>query len=174
MYSSTLVQKYSIFVTLSPTLIKAVILFPLNVMGVIPALILWFSGKLESYQFMTISIASGGILIMVGLYIIWITVSLFTDYGKGTPAPYSPPKVLVAIGIYRYVRNPMMIGVWCVLIGEASLFMSIGILIWFLIFFIASILFVTLWEEGNLESRFGESYCEYKRHVPRRIPRIRC
>jgi protein-S-isoprenylcysteine O-methyltransferase Ste14 len=160
-------------VTLSPTLIKAVILFPLNVMGVIPATILWFSGKLESYQFMTISIASGGILIMVGLYIIWITVSLFTDYGKGTPAPYSPPKILVAIGIYKYLRNPMMIGVWCVLIGEASLFMSIGILIWFLIFFITSIFFVTVWEEEDLESRFGESYCEYKRNVPRWIPRIK-
>ena len=111
---------------------------------------------------------------MVGLYIIWVTVSLFTNYGKGTPAPYSPPKILVTIGIYRYVRNPMMIGVWCVLIGEASLFMSIGILIWFLTFFIASILFVTLWEEGDLESRFGESYREYKRNVPRWIPRIRC
>ena len=160
--------------TISPTLIKAVILFPLNVMGVIPALILWFSGKLESYQFMAISIASGGILIMVGLYIIWVTVSLFTDYGKGTPAPYSPPKILVTIGIYRYVRNPMMIGVWSVLIGEASLFMSIGILIWFLIFFITSIFFVTLWEEEDLENRFGESYCEYKRNVPRWVPRIRC
>jgi len=159
--------------TLSPTLIKAVILFPLNVMGVIPALILWFSGKLESYQFLTISIASGGILIMVGLYIICITVALFTDYGKGTPAPYSPPKILVAIGIYSYVRNPMMIGVWFVLIGEASLFMSIGILIWFSIFFIASILFVTLWEEEDLENRFGESYREYKNNVPRWIPRIR-
>ena len=159
--------------TLSPTLIKAIILFPLNVMGVIPALILWFSGKLESYQFMAISTASGGIFIMVGLYIIWITVSLFTDYGKGTPAPYSPPKILVAIGIYSYVRNPMMIGVWFVLIGEASLFMSIGILIWFSIFFIASILFVTLWEEEDLENRFGESYREYKNNVPRWIPRIR-
>ena len=159
--------------TLSPTLIKAIILFPLNVMGVIPALILWFSGELESYQFMTISIVSGEILIMVGLYIIWITVSLFTDYGKVTPAPYSPPKVLVAIGIYRYVRNPMMIGVWCVLLGEASLFMSIGILLWFLIFFIGSILFVTLWEERDLERRVGEPYCEYKRKVPRWIPRVK-
>ena len=160
--------------TISPTLIKAVILFPLNVMGVIPTLILWFSGKLESYQLMTLSIVSGGLLILVGLSIIWITVSLFTDYGKGTPAPYSPPKILVAIGIYRYVRNPMMIGVWSVLIGEASLFMSIGILIWFLIFFITSIFFVTLWEEEDLENRFGESYCEYKRNVPRWVPRIRC
>ena len=160
--------------TISPTLIKAVILFPLNVMGVIPALILWFSGKLESYQLMTLSIVSGGILILVGLSIIWTTVSLFTDYGKGTPALYSPPKILVAIGIYRYVRNPMMIGVWSVLIGEANLFMSIGLLIWFLIFFIASILFVIVWEEKDLENRFGEYYCEYKRNVPRWIPRIRC
>ena len=160
--------------TISPTLIKAVILFPLNVMGVITTLILWFSGKLESYQLMTLSIVSGGILILVGLSIIWTTVSLFTDYGKGTPALYSPPKILVAIGIYRYVRNPMMIGVWSVLIGEANLFMSIGLLIWFLIFFIASILFVIVWEEKDLENRFGEYYCEYKRNVPRWIPRIRC
>ena len=142
-------------------------------MGVIPALILWFSGKLESYQFMTVSIASGGILIMVGLYIVWITVSLFTDYGKGTPAPYSPPNVLVAIGIYRYVRNPMMIGVWCVLIGEANFFMSAEILIWFLMFFIGSTLFVTLWEETDLEIRFGEPYCQYAKKVPRWIPRIK-
>jgi protein-S-isoprenylcysteine O-methyltransferase Ste14 len=161
-------------VTISPTLIKAVILFPLNVMGIIPTLILWFSGKLESYQIMTISIVSGGILILVGLFIIWITVSLFTDYGKGTPAPYSPPKILVAIGVYRYVRNPMMIGVWSVLIGEAILFMSIGLLIWFLIFFIVSILFVRVWEEKDMENRFGEYYSEYKKNVPRWIPRTRC
>ena len=141
-------------------------------MGVIPLLILWFSGKFESYQFKMIPIVSGGILIMVGLYIIWITVSLFTDYGKGTPAPYSPPKILVAIGIYRYVRNPMMMGVLCVLIGEADLFMSVGILIWFLVFFTGCILLVPLWEEPDLERRFGEPYREYKRHVPRWIPRI--
>ena len=79
----------------------------------------------------------------------------------------------MAIGIYRYVRNPMMIGVWCVLVGEANLFMSVGILIWFLMFFIGSILFVTLWEEGDLERRFGESYRKYKRKVPRWIPRMK-
>ena len=158
--------------TLSPALIKAAVLFPLNVMGVIPALILWFTGKFESYQFEAISLVPGGILIVVGLYICWITVSLFTDHGKGTPAPWTPPKILVTIGIYKYVRNPMMIGVWCVLIGEADLFMSVGILIWFLLFFIGSILLVPLWEEADLERRFGESYREYKRHVTRWIPKI--
>jgi protein-S-isoprenylcysteine O-methyltransferase Ste14 len=156
--------------TLSPTLIKAIILFPLNVMGIIPALILWFTVKLESYQFKFIQLASGGIFIILGLYIIYITVSLFTVYGKGTPAPYSPPKILVTIGIYKLVRNPMMIGVWSVLIGETVLFMNIGILIWFMIFFFSSILFVALWEEQDLEKRFGGSYREYKRKVPRWLP----
>lgn len=158
--------------TLSPTLVKAAVL-PLNVMGIIPALILWFSVNFESYQFKTISTVLGGVLIVVGLYICWITVSLFTDHGKGTPAPWAPPKILVIIGIYRYVRNPMMMGVWCVLIGEANLFMSVGILIWFLMFFIGSIFFVPLWEEADLERRFGESYREYKKDVPRWIPRIK-
>ena len=157
--------------TLSPTLIKAVILFPFNVMVIIPALILWISDQFQSYQFRIIPVVVGGVLILVGLYTIWITVSLFTDYGKGTPAPYAPPKILVIIGIYKHVRNPMMIGVWSVLCGEAILFFSFWVLIWFLIFFTASILFVTLWEEGDLESRFGESYREYKKKVPRWIPR---
>ncbi len=157
--------------TLSPTLIKAVILFPFNVMVIIPALILWISDQFQSYQFRIIPVVVGGVLILVGLYTIWITVSLFTDYGKGTPAPYAPPKILVAIGIYKYVRNPMMIGVWSVLCGEAILFFSFWVLIWFLIFFTASILFVTLWEEDDLENRFGESYREYKKKVPRWIPR---
>ena len=157
----------------SPALIKGVVLFPLNVMGIIPALILWFSGKFESYQFNTISTVSGGILVVGGFYTCWMTVSLFTVHGKGTPVPWAPPKILVAIGIYRYVRNPMMMGVWCVLIGEADLFMSVGILIWFLVFFTGCMLLVPLWEEPDLERRFGESYREYKREVPRWIPRMK-
>jgi protein-S-isoprenylcysteine O-methyltransferase Ste14 len=87
--------------------------------------------------------------------------------------PYSPPKILVVIGIYKFVRNPMMIGVWSVLIGEALLFMNVGILIWFLIFVAASILFVSIWEEQDLEKRFGEPYRQYKKQVPRWVPRLR-
>ena len=159
--------------TLSPTLVKALVLFPLNIMGVIPFLILWFSKKFETYEFRIMPTVLGGLLIILGLYVIWVTVALFTDYGKGTPAPYAPPKVLVVIGIYKYVRNPMMIGVWCVLFGEAIFFMSTGVLIWLLSFLIGSISLVTVWEERDLESRFGEPYCEYKRNTPRWIPRTK-
>ena len=159
--------------TLSPTLIKAIILFPLNVMGIIPVLIIWFTVNLEWYQFGIIQLVSGGTLIILGLHIIYVTVSLFTDYGKGTPSPYSPTKILVATGIYKLVRNPMTIGVWSVLIGEAVLFMSVGILIYFVIILVASIIFVEKWEEDDLEKRFGKSYREYKKNVPRWLPRIR-
>ena len=159
--------------TLSPALVKAIILFPLNVLGVIPILILWFTGEFDSYQFNLMPTVFGGILVLIGFYICWTTVSLFTDHGRGTPAPWAPPKTLVTIRIYRYVRNPMMIGVWCILIGEAGLFMSFGILIWFSIFFILSVLLVPLWEEVDLEKRFGEFYREYKREVPRWIPKMK-
>ena len=108
--------------TLSSDLIKAAILFPLNVMGSIPVMILWFTGKFKSYQFDFVSAVSGGGLVLFGLYICWVTISLFTSYGQGTPAPWAPPKILVTIGIYRYVRNPMMLGVWCVLLGETIFF----------------------------------------------------
>jgi len=158
--------------TLSPALVKAVILFPLNVLGVIPFMILWFTGGFDSYQLNLVLTVFGGILVLLGFYICWRTVSLFTDHGRGTPSPWAPPKILVTIGIYGYVRNPMMIGVWCVLIGEANLFMSVGILIWFLLFFTGSIFLVQLWEEADLEKRFGEPYFEYKREVPRWIPRV--
>ena len=159
--------------TLSHALIKSVVLFPLNVMGVIPALILWFYGELGFYQFNSLPTVLGAFLIVAGVYVCWITVSLFTDYGKGTPAPWAPPKILVTIDIYRYVRNPMMIGVWFVLIGEATLFMSLEILMWFFMFFIGSVILVPCWEEVDLEKRFGGSYKEYKSQVPRWIPKRR-
>jgi protein-S-isoprenylcysteine O-methyltransferase Ste14 len=50
--------------------------------------------------------------------------------------------------------------------------MSAEIMLWFSMFFTGCIILVPLWEEGDLESRFGESYREYKKHVPRWIPSL--
>jgi protein-S-isoprenylcysteine O-methyltransferase Ste14 len=155
----------------SPTLIKAFIIFPLNVMAVIPALILWFSGWFQTWAFEWLTGMSGAALIALGFYVIWETVSIFTDYGEGTPAPWEPPKKLVVLGIYRNVRNPMMIGVWCVLVGESILFRSVELMVWFLVFYTLCVFIIPLWEEKDLEKRFGESYREYKKNVPRWIPR---
>ena len=70
------------------------------------------------------------------------------------------------------MRNPMMIGVILVLLGEAMLLGSIPVLIWGLIFIQGCLILIPFWEEPDLESRFGEPYREYKRNVPRWIPKI--
>lgn len=162
----------------SPTLIKAFLIFPFNVMGVIPGFLLWSSrtgGWLQDYPhtFGVFRSGIGSLFITAGIYICWVTVSLFTDYGDGTPAPYDPPKKLVVLGIYRHTRNPMMMGVWCVLIGESLLFGSLLILIWFLFFFLACLILIPFWEEPDLERRFGQAYIDYKKNVPRWFPRLK-
>ncbi len=113
----------------------------------------------------------GAALVALGLVLAWETVSLFTDVGEGTPVPWAPPKKLVARGIYRHVRHPMMIGVWCVLAGESVFFRSVELLAWLFVFVAACLFAIPLWEEKDLEKRFGDSYREYKQHVPRWIPR---
>ena len=160
-------------------LIKAFVIFPMNVMGVIPGFLLWSSregGIFEKYplNFDLIRSFPGGLLIGAGASLFWISVSLFAECGGGgTPAPYDPPKFFVARGVYTHVRNPMMIGVILVLLGEAMLFGSLPVFIWALIFFQACLVLIPFWEEPDLENRFGEAYLEYKRKVPRWIPKLK-
>ena len=96
---------------------------------------------------------------------------LFNELRLGS-IPSAPPKILIEIGLYRYVRNPMMLGVWCVLLGESVLFLSVGLFLWFLTFVVGSLVVIPLWEEVDLGRRFGEPYLEYKKKVPRWVPRI--
>lgn len=108
------------------------------------------------------------IIVGAGLYLrcIWG----FGSEGKGTPAPIDPPKHLVVRGPYRFVRNPMYLGIYLILAGEGVLFESRSLLVLLLVFFTASFLFVLLYEEPALLRKFGESYEEYRRTVPRWIP----
>src|ERR1700730_16831767 len=79
---------------------------------------------------------AGSIIILLGLTIVAFTISSFIRIGKGTLAPWSPPKKLVIRGLYRYVRNPMILGVLTVLLGEALGLWSKNILVWAGEFFI--------------------------------------
>ena len=93
--------------------------------------------------------------------------------GEGTLAPWDETRRLVVRGVYRHVRNPMITGVLCLLLGEASLLGSLPLLGWFALFLLANALYIPLAEERGLERRFGEEYLLYKRNVPRWIPRVR-
>ena len=156
----------------SRPLIKAFLIVPINVMGVIPTFLVWCSrpgGVLERfpYSFSNVRSLVAMLLIAVGAGLCWKTVSLFIEYGEGTPAPFDQPRKLVIRGPYIYMRNPMTVAVCLVLSGEALLFASVPLGLWFLFFFGLCLILIPLWEEPDLEKRFGESYREYKQKVPR-------
>lgn len=119
------------------------------------------------------SFLTGIMLIFIGLCVITVTIISFMKIGKGTLAPWNPTQYLVTSGMYRYVRNPMIIGVLTVLIGESICITSLKILLWALVFFIINNIFFVTYEEPNLEKKFGDQYRYYKRNVPRWIPRLK-
>jgi protein-S-isoprenylcysteine O-methyltransferase Ste14 len=95
----------------------------------------------------------------------------FATAGLGTPLPLDAPKLLVARGLYRFVRNPMYVGVLLMVLGQALLFSSMATL-WYAL--VAALCFhgmVVLYEEPVLLRKFGESYEQYRNSVPRWIPR---
>lgn len=118
-------------------------------------------------------ITFGLLLIGLGITLMVQTISLFITVGRGTLAPWDATQRLVIRGIYRHVRNPMITGVFCVLVGEAVLLGSIAIFIWSILFAIINMIYIPLSEEPGLERRFGEDYLQYKQNVPRWIPRLR-
>jgi protein-S-isoprenylcysteine O-methyltransferase Ste14 len=101
------------------------------------------------------------------------TIRLFVMVGKGTLAPWNPTQKLVVQGVYRHVRNPMISGVMFILLDEVFLAASLPLLIWFLIFVVANVVYIPLAEEPGLAKRFGEDYLTYKQNVPRWMPRVR-
>jgi protein-S-isoprenylcysteine O-methyltransferase Ste14 len=114
--------------------------------------------------------ALGVLLMATGASILFWCIWDFAAEGRGTLAPVDPPKQLVVQGLYRYVRNPMYLGVLLVLVGETALFRSPAMLQYTLIWFIVVNLFVVLYEEPSLKSRFGDSYERYRHSVHRWLP----
>jgi len=96
----------------------------------------------------------------------------FAVVGRGTPAPIDPPKSVVVCGLYRFVRNPMYVGVELMVLGEAWWFSSTRLLVYALLLGFGFHLFVVFYEEPALRKKFGGSYQEYCRAVPRWIPRF--
>jgi protein-S-isoprenylcysteine O-methyltransferase Ste14 len=148
--------------------VAAILFLPVVATVVIPALIVWESGATVGPLAFV-----GAPLIAVGLALLVSTIKLFASVGRGTLAPWDPTTRLVVRGPYRYVRNPMISGVLFVLLGEAALFGSVPLLIWFGAFLAINAVYFPLVEEPGLSRRFGPEYAEYKANVRRWVPRIR-
>jgi protein-S-isoprenylcysteine O-methyltransferase Ste14 len=111
-------------------------------------------------------------LVLLGLVPLFESMVRFVRVGRGTLVPTAPTERLVVSGLYRYVRNPMYVGVTLSLIGEALLFRSEGLLIFLAAGCLAMHLFVCFYEEPALTRQFPAQYPVYQSYVPRWLPRF--
>jgi len=115
----------------------------------------------------------GSVIAIAGLIVSIMAVRLFILIGNGTIMPWDPTRKLIIVGLYRHVRNPMILGLIVTQMGEALLFASYGVAILAILIFIINTIYVMYSEEPGLEKRFGQEYLDYKKNVPRWIPRIK-
>ncbi len=97
-------------------------------------------------------------------------IATFIVIGRGTPAPFDPPRRLVTAGPYKYVRNPMYIGAGLAVAGAALFYQSWALLAYIAVFLIVMYLFVVLYEEPVLRATFGAEYTDYCARVKRWWP----
>jgi protein-S-isoprenylcysteine O-methyltransferase Ste14 len=154
----------------------AVLLLPVVMTVVVPSWLLGRFADIDTRWRATSALAwplrgLGAIVLAGGIILFSWCVVLFARVGRGTLAPWDPTRRLVAVGPYRYVRNPMISGVAAVLSGQVLLTGSRILALWLVVFVAINQAYFLLSEEPALERRFGESYREYKARVPRWIPR---
>lgn len=135
----------------------------------LPGRVLEWSGivrpaELGAVELMGILIGGAG-----GALALWCIIS-FAVLGKGTPAPFDPPRRLVVRGPYRYVRNPMYIGAAFALGGAALFYRSLPLLGYVGVFLLVTHLFVVGYEEPTLQRLFGADYQAYRARVRRWLP----
>ncbi|HZY79933.1 MAG TPA: isoprenylcysteine carboxylmethyltransferase family protein [Cyclobacteriaceae bacterium] len=150
--------------------LRDILLLPFTVTVIVPYLII---NSTDHFIPDTLFLKIFAILFaLTGVALLFYTITLFGLFGNGTLAPWDPTQKLVVLGPYRYVRNPMISGVFFILIGETLFFHSTSIAIWAVLFFFINTTYFILVEEPSLEDRFGDEYRQYKKHVGRWIPRV--
>jgi len=117
------------------------------------------------------SVVPGAAVYLAGFFLLMLTTRLFARH-HGSLAPWNPPTEMVIVGPYRYCRNPMISGIYAMLIGEAVALRSPWLGAWFLVFATGMTSHIVFQEEPLLRERFGESYDRYRRSIPRWLPRL--
>jgi protein-S-isoprenylcysteine O-methyltransferase Ste14 len=119
------------------------------------------------------SVGIPGIVMMVAGGVLGLACAgTFIVRGRGTPAPFDAPREFVAIGPYRYIRNPMYVGVLSLLAGFGLYERSISILLMALVILLVVHLMVIFYEEPTLRKLFGATYEDYCRCTARWIPAL--
>jgi len=154
-------------------LTPAGLLFFLATVVAFVVLALWIDGLLG---FLKLFGSPVNIIVSVPILAIGLFLVLWSNWHflrvKGTPVPFNPPPKLVTTGPYAHVRNPMVTGVFFVVLGLGFLLGSITLVF----IFTPLVILLSLWElktieEPELEMRLGKEYIEYKKGVPMFFPR---
>ena len=146
-------------------------LFVSLVLVFLPVQVLSRAGIVGPQSLGVLQVAGAVLTIGGALLALWCVLS-FVIVGRGTPAPFDPPRRLVAQGPYARVRNPMYIGAGAALLGASLFYRSLALLGYLAVLFLITHLFVVLYEEPTLRATFGADYESYCRRVRRWWPRI--
>jgi protein-S-isoprenylcysteine O-methyltransferase Ste14 len=117
--------------------------------------------------------AAGGIAVFAGVALTLWCIASFVVFGRGTPAPFDPPRRLVIRGPYRYLRNPMYLGATLALSGAALFYEALALAAYAAGFVLVMHVLVVFYEEPVLAETFGVEYQEYRRRVGRWWPTTR-
>jgi protein-S-isoprenylcysteine O-methyltransferase Ste14 len=149
------------------------LVFLLVAPGVVAGLVPYWLTGWDSSDPPLVLVVAGAVLVIAGAAALPHAFARFVLEGIGTPAPVAPTERLVVGGAYRYVRNPMYLAVGSVIAGQALLLGRPILFGWLGAFALPVAAFVHLYEEPTLAARYGEHYEEYRRRVPRWLPRLR-
>ena len=135
--------------------------------------LVFLPGRVLSWSGMTAPAALGlpevaGLVVgAAGAILALWCIGTFALVGRGTPAPFDPPRSLVVQGPYRRVRNPMYVGAGLALAGAALYYRSGPLAGYAALFLLATHLFMVSYEEPTLRRTFGQDYEAYCRRVGR-------
>lgn len=138
----------------------------------LPARVLSESGVMRPSAFGAAQ-TLGMLVATIGAAVAVWCVLTFALVGRGTPAPFDPPRRLVVRGPYKHVRNPMYLGAATALAGAALFYQSAALGLYAGAFLLLTHAFVRFYEEPTLRATFGAEYAEYCRDVRRWRPRLR-
>ena len=147
------------------------IIFTLLVPGIVAVIVpLLITAEVMTTD--SLFLLSGLLMFVIGISIYCWCVWDFMFFGRGTPAPVQAPKHLVVRGLYHYTRNPMYIGVLCVILAWGLLYAESFMLLYGVCVAICFQLLVVFYEEPLLQQQFGTEYIEYKTSVNRWLLRF--
>jgi len=146
--------------------------FILLVQVTVVVLVPWWLGRLGPRLALGSWRAVGMLPLVLGTALLLVCNVLFVRQGRGTAAPYDPPRALVIRGPYRYVRNPMYVSATLIVLGWGLWMQAASLLIYTVLLTVAYRLFVRYYEEPRLRARFGPDYADYLASVPPWVPRL--